>query len=81
MVLVSGAEYTWVETTFDQSSKKILSVHPAKTGYPTLFRAREGLGSKEKGEHQTLLGCSLPPPPHQNRFNLSPVDEDIETFS
>ena len=35
--------------------QKTLSIHPVANGYPTLFRAGEGLGGKGRGDgYQTL---------------------------
>ena len=49
-----GAEGPRIEITFDQVNKKTLSVHPSANGYPTLFRAGEGLGGEGRGD-----GCTL----------------------
>ena len=41
--LACGEEGPWIEITFDW-------VHPAANGYPTLFRAGEGLGREGRGD-------------------------------
>ena len=47
--LAYGAEGPRIEITFDRVSGK-LSVHPVANGYPTLFRAGEGLGGEGRGD-------------------------------
>ena len=54
--LASGAEGRGIEITFDQVSE---TLHPAANGYPTLFRAGEGLDGEGRGDgHAALIDTS-----------------------
>ena len=58
--LVTGAEGLGFKTQLCAGFVKNLSVHPASTAYPTLFRAGDG-GANEEGEWHlccTIAGTS-----------------------